>query len=126
LFANERKQLIKELIFERKNLKISELSEIFHVSDMTIHRDVKALVEEGVVEKTFGGISLVEQVTRPVKTNECGVCFRNIQERFAYQLVLTNNREESTCCSHCGLIRHKLLDNEVIEALTCIFSLIQP
>jgi DeoR family transcriptional regulator, copper-sensing transcriptional repressor len=121
MFANERQQQIKDLIYQRKTLKISELSEIFKVSDMTIHRDIKALVEEGIVDKTFGGISLIEQVSRQVSTNDCVVCYRSIQDRFSYRLILTNNRVESTCCTHCGMIRHKLLENEVIEALTSDF-----
>lgn len=121
MLANERQQQIKDLIFKRKNLKISELSEIFEVSDMTIHRDIKTLVEEGIAEKTFGGISLIEQVAKPVNTNECVVCNRSIQDRLSYRLIFTDNRVESTCCTHCGMIRHKMLENEVIEALCCDF-----
>ncbi|WP_045519551.1 DeoR family transcriptional regulator [Neobacillus niacini] len=121
MLANERQQQIKELINQRKNLKVSELSEIFHVSDMTIHRDIKPLVEEGIVEKTFGGISLIEKATRQVNNNECVVCSRRIQDRLSYRLILTNNRVESACCTHCGMIRHKLLEKEVMEALSCDF-----
>jgi DeoR family transcriptional regulator, copper-sensing transcriptional repressor len=120
MLANERQQKIKELIYQRNNLKISELSEIFRVSDMTIHRDIKALVEDGIVEKTFGGISLIEKETRQ-NTNECVVCSRSIQDRLSYRLILTNNRVESACCTHCGMIRHKLQEEYVMEALSCDF-----
>jgi len=50
----ERQTYIKELIQAENHIKISELSKRLDVSDMTIHRDVKVLIDEGVVVKTFG------------------------------------------------------------------------
>ena len=119
MLANERQQRIKELINSHKNLKISELSEILGVSDMTVHRDIKVVVEQGIVEKTFGGISLIESQVRKPNVNECVVCYRTIDQRLSCQLILTNNRVEVTCCLHCGIIRHQMLGNEVVETLCC-------
>ena len=45
MLANERQQLIRELINSQKNLRISDLSGILGVSDMTVHRDIKVLVQ---------------------------------------------------------------------------------
>ncbi|MCQ6276632.1 DeoR/GlpR transcriptional regulator [Bacillus sp. V3B] len=121
MLASERQKKIKELIVRRQSLKISELSEIFKVSEMTIHRDIKAMVESGFVEKSFGGISLVNREAKISNGNECVVCHRSINHRLSFRLILTKNRVETTCCTHCGLIRHQMLGDEVIETLCCDF-----
>ena len=87
MLACERKKQIKELIVNRKTLKISELSKIFSVSEMTIHRDIKTMVESGFIEKTFGGISLVNQEYNVSNNNECVVCHRGIN----HTMVLSIN-----------------------------------
>lgn len=116
----ERLHRIKELIHEKKNLKISELSKELGVSEMTIHRDLKPLVEEGTVIKTFGGVSLAKSVH--VDTNEtCVYCSRPIQEKMAYRLILSNNQIELACCAHCGLLRHRQLGDEVVQAICSDF-----
>ena len=71
MLANERQQLIRELINSQKNLRISDLSGILGVSDMTVHRDIKVLVEEGIIEKTFGGIRLIDLQVQKPNVNEC-------------------------------------------------------
>jgi len=101
MLANERQQLIRELINSQKNLRISDLSGILGVSDMTVHRDIKVLVEEGIVEKTFGGIRLIDLQVQKPNVNECVVCSRTIDHRLYCQLILTNNRVETACCPHC-------------------------
>lgn len=117
----ERKKRIKKLILERKNLRISDLSKEFGVSEMTIHRDVKALEEEGVLTKTFGGISLVETDANEQQKNHCTYCSRAINEKLAYRLILTNNNIEVTCCAHCGLLRQQQLGNQVVQAICSDF-----
>lgn len=118
----ERLARIKEIVLERKNVKISELSEELNVSEMTIHRDIKQLVDEGFVIKTFGGVSLAQSTYDFKKNlNVCTFCQRPVNDRFAYQLILTNNRMERTCCAHCGLLRQIQLDGQVIQAMTYDF-----
>jgi DeoR/GlpR family transcriptional regulator of sugar metabolism len=53
--AERRRQLL-EVIKTKGTAKISELSKMFHVSEMTIHRDLSYLEENGLVEKTYGGV----------------------------------------------------------------------
>ncbi|NBJ70421.1 MULTISPECIES: DeoR family transcriptional regulator [Clostridia] len=111
----ERKARIKELILQKKNLKITDLSKMFGVSEMTIHRDVKILEEEGVIQKTFGGISLVE--TEEGRQNQCVYCKRSINEKLAYRLILSNHDIEVACCAHCGLLRQQQLGDKVTQAI---------
>lgn len=112
----ERLNRIKQLIQQRKNIKITELSKELGVSEMTVHRDIKPLVEDGMVIKTFGGISLVQST--PIAPNGlCIYCSRAINEKMAYRLMLPKNKIETACCSHCGLLRHRQLEGEVVQAI---------
>src|SRR5690625_4512120 len=113
----ERRKQIEKLITEHKHLKITELSEYLRVSEMTIHRDLAPLVAEGKIIKTFGGISCAQSVHR-LKTNTCTYCNREYQKHFTYKLILKNHTTETTCCAHCGLLRHEQLADQVIQAIT--------
>lgn len=61
LLPSERQQTIKRLALEQGILRIGELAEKFHVSEMTIRRDLEMLEVAGHVERTFGGAMLSEQ-----------------------------------------------------------------
>ncbi|HLR79733.1 MAG TPA: DeoR family transcriptional regulator [Bacillota bacterium] len=114
----ERQNRIKELIKVKHHLKISELSEELGVSEMTVHRDLKPLLDEGIIMKTFGGITLVrEQPLQQSRSNECIICSRTVTERLAYRLILPNNQIEMACCAHCGLMRHRQLGDQVVQAI---------
>ncbi|QZA33800.1 DeoR family transcriptional regulator [Hydrogenibacillus sp. N12] len=113
----ERRATIRRLLFERKALKISELSAFFGVSEMTIHRDVRALVDEGIAVKTYGGIALLEphrkEASPPPSPDDgpsrCVVCGKPVNPTLAYRLLLPDGRVDVACCAHCGLIHHRRL-----------------
>jgi DeoR family transcriptional regulator, copper-sensing transcriptional repressor len=114
----ERRERIEALIRSNKTMKIAELSHELGVSEMTIHRDLKPLVEEGIIIKTFGGVSLVRSEAKDVASaNECVYCRKVINERLAYRLILTNREMEVACCAHCGLLRQQQLGNQVFQAI---------
>lgn len=119
MLASERREKIRKIIQSRHNVKISELSELLGVSEMTIHRDIKLLVEEGIAIKTFGGVSYTQKEPESIKRNgdDCVFCSRKIDRRLSYRLILPNNEVESTCCAHCGLLRHRQLGDQVIQAI---------
>src|SRR5690625_126768 len=77
----ERQNQIKKLIQEKENIKISELSKNFSVSEMTIHRDLKPLIAEGLIVKTFGGISLAQNYQSSTSQQICVYCCRDIVDR---------------------------------------------
>lgn len=112
----ERQEYIKTIINERENIKISELSKLLHVSEMTIHRDIKPIIEEGLIVKSFGGISLVKQKVEE-KEQGCIYCSKQIQDRVAFRLVCLDDRTEIACCAHCGLLRFKQLGSDVKQVL---------
>lgn len=112
----ERLHRIKEIIQAQKNVKIADLSRELGVSEMTIHRDLKQLVDEGTVIKTFGGVSLATKDQFELHTL-CIYCNKSIHEKLAYRLILPNNKTEIACCAHCGLLRHRQLGDEVTQAI---------
>lgn len=65
-----RKNKIKQLLLENKNVTVVELSDKFSVSEETIRRDLKALENEGVAKRTHGGAVLAERVSGVVNTND--------------------------------------------------------
>lgn len=114
----ERQKRIKDLIIDRNNLKISELSEILNVSEMTIHRDLKPLIDAGFIMKTFGGISLIQNDEKKDTVFEsCVFCSNNVDERQAYRIILPNNKIEVACCAHCGLLRHRQFGEDLVQAI---------
>lgn len=114
----ERQQRIKELVAMKKALKISQLSEELGVSEMTIHRDVKPLLDSGFLIKTFGGIALAPE-SPPFQTSVTGCVFCNqlVTERLAYRLILQDGTIEHACCAHCGILRHHQLGPNVTQAI---------
>nr|WP_217588596.1 DeoR family transcriptional regulator [Lentibacillus saliphilus] len=113
----ERRHRIKELIQQFKSIKISDLSTQLGVSEMTVHRDIKPLIEDGTIIKTFGGISLASN-DQTVYQNGCKLCHRTVEDRMAYRLILSNHQVETFCCAHCGILRHQQLsDEDVVQAI---------
>ena len=55
LFPAERQQRILEILREEFTIRSSNLSELLCVSEMTIRRDLDALEQSGLVERTHGG-----------------------------------------------------------------------
>ncbi|MBE3592422.1 MAG: DeoR/GlpR transcriptional regulator [Thermoanaerobacter sp.] len=66
MLAVTRKSKIKELIQEKKSVTVSELAKLFSVTEETIRRDLKALEEEGVLIRTYGGAYIDEGVQNDV------------------------------------------------------------
>ena len=58
----ERYQRIQELLRERHVVRVSTLSELLGVSEVTIRRDLEALERRGLLERTHGGAVLVQRM----------------------------------------------------------------
>ena len=63
MLALERRNLILEKLQIEKRVVVSELSELFEVSEETIRRDLEKLEKEGLVIKSYGGAVLNEDYT---------------------------------------------------------------
>lgn len=113
----ERRNQIINLIQKKQSIKISELSKLFSVSEMTIHRDLKPFIAEGLIVKTFGGVSLNHQHQFHKSEQLCTFCHQATNSKLEYRLILTDNVSEVTCCAHCGLLRHRQLGDQVEQAI---------
>src|SRR5699024_6698499 len=75
----ERINRIKEIVTDKQTIKISELSKILNVSDITIHRDLNPLIADGYLFKTFCGVMLTnEQSDKQNNTDQCVICIRTV------------------------------------------------
>ncbi|MFD2445379.1 DeoR/GlpR family DNA-binding transcription regulator [Bacillus sp. CGMCC 1.16607] len=64
-----RKNKIKELIIEKKSVTVSELTNLFKVTEETIRRDLKQLEDEGLLNRTYGGAYISDGVQNDVNVN---------------------------------------------------------
>ncbi len=58
----QRKKHISDLVRQGKSLVVKQLAKTFHVSEMTIHRDLNRLQEQGHIERTYGGVLPTEKM----------------------------------------------------------------
>ncbi len=56
--AKERRQMLLGHIIKAGSAQVDELASHFGVSRMTVHRDLDALVEQGIVRKVHGGVTM--------------------------------------------------------------------
>jgi DeoR/GlpR family transcriptional regulator of sugar metabolism len=55
VLANQRQMLIAEEVRRRGAVRVSELTELLRVSDMTVRRDLDVLASAGLIDKVHGG-----------------------------------------------------------------------
>jgi len=67
----ERRSEIIRLLEEKKAVKVSDLSQLFNVSETTIRRDLGKLAQQGLLRKTYGG-AITEEGSRSWGTLEAG------------------------------------------------------
>ncbi|MCQ6560618.1 DeoR/GlpR family DNA-binding transcription regulator [Paenibacillus mendelii] len=57
----QRRQEIFQFIFDKKTVKISELKEVFQVSEVTIRSDLDFLESEEKIERLHGGAAIIDK-----------------------------------------------------------------
>ena len=107
----DRQKNILTWLEEEGSLKVAELSKRLDVSEMTIYRDAKPLIEKKLVAKISGGLSFIPKVTR--SSNDCSFCYKEIKTRHAVQIIKHNQEMEQLCCPHCGLLRYEDIEDQV-------------
>ncbi|HBE78459.1 MAG TPA: DeoR/GlpR transcriptional regulator [Firmicutes bacterium] len=61
MFAIERLNQIKQILYEQKHIDVTTLSELLSVSEVTIRRDLDKLEKEGFLTKSYGGAVLNQE-----------------------------------------------------------------
>jgi len=113
MLAIERRDYILEKLRSRGRVQVSELSETLGVSRMTIHRDLDVLVQEGLIEKVFGGAILVGSQQQEDTIGHCAMCGRPINSRTRVVLQTQAGEQIEACCPHCALLLLETRDDLV-------------
>lgn len=111
----ERQQQILSWLEREGTLRVSEISKRLEVSEMTVYRDLKPLIDEQKISKTSNGITLVS--TSYETSSRCSYCFKDTNSRFSVQLIKRNQQVEHTCCPHCGLLRFQDIEKDVSQII---------
>ncbi|WP_284979358.1 DeoR/GlpR family DNA-binding transcription regulator [Arthrobacter sp. fls2-241-R2A-200] len=77
MFAEERQQLISELVTERGRVSVTDLAERFSITTETIRRDLAALEDSGSLRRVHGGAVPTDRLT----TREESIFERAIQRQ---------------------------------------------
>ena len=113
----KRQQQILTWLDEEGTLKVSEVSKRLGVSEMTVYRDIKPLIDQEKVLKTSNGITLVPQLQTNDSLNHCSYCYKPSSSRLVVKLIKVGHQVEHTCCAHCGLLRYQEIENEVSQII---------
>lgn len=62
--TSERRQRILQILMERGNVQVSDLSPSFNVSTVTIRNDLSFFEDQGLVTRTYGGAYLKGPATQ--------------------------------------------------------------
>jgi DeoR/GlpR family transcriptional regulator of sugar metabolism len=114
MLAGQRQLVILEEVRRRGAVRVSELTELLQVSDMTVRRDLDALASSGLVDKVHGGATIRG---RP-STDEPGFeakSHRQLEEkeaiaRAAAELVEPGQAIGLTAGTTTWRLAHRLLD----------------
>ena len=60
VLAKQRQSLILDEVRRRGGIRVSELTELLGVSDMTVRRDLDLLAGQGLLDKVHGGATAVD------------------------------------------------------------------
>ncbi|ACO04680.1 MAG TPA: HTH domain-containing protein [Persephonella sp.] len=117
-----RKEKILEILREKKEVTVKELSNIFKVSEMTIYRDIKELEKEGEIKRKHGSVLLNTKENRETLTvDTCPICEKPITRSHPYKIIVENTKVIEACCEHCGLLLHQKYADKEVSAITYDF-----
>ncbi|MDQ0198335.1 DeoR family transcriptional regulator [Neobacillus ginsengisoli] len=113
----ERRQQIVTWLNKEGSISITEISKRLNVSEMTVYRDIKPLLEESKIIKTSGGISLAPAPVIGVSAHACTYCLKESNNRHPVQIITNDLRVEQLCCPHCGILRYKDIEKDVSQII---------
>ncbi|WP_029523472.1 DeoR family transcriptional regulator [Persephonella sp. KM09-Lau-8] len=117
-----RKEKILEILREKKETSVKELSKIFGVSEMTIYRDVRELEQEGHVKRKHGAVLINDkEESESLMVDTCPICDKPITRAYPYRITIEDTKVVETCCEHCGFLLHSRYEDKKVSAITYDF-----
>lgn len=83
MFEEERLRKIVEYVHQRSRASVQELSELFHVSESTVRRDLKELEKRALLKRTHGGAVSLQNVGFEPTYSEKEDKYRDEKQRIA-------------------------------------------
>ena len=81
MFPNERLERICDLVNEKKSVRVSELSQLLDISEVTIRRDLETLAREKRLQRTHGGAVSIHPVGDEITAPELIRSNRHVEEK---------------------------------------------
>ncbi len=107
-----RQEQILDWLRHDATLTIDTLVSRLGVSVMTVHRDLDALVQAGLVQKVRGGVRLArEQAAETSAAPSCRLCGVAVRQRTAMTIQLSGGEQVHACCPHCGFLMLNAYDS---------------
>ncbi len=111
----DRQEQILGWLEKEGTLRVSDISTRLGVSEMTVYRDLKPLMDKNKIQKTSNGITAV--TNHAIPSSDCIYCLKPATSRRSVQLVKKDHTIEHACCPHCGLLRYGDIKEEVVQIL---------
>ncbi len=83
MLAQQRQQAIHEIVNRLGGVRVGDLVREFHVSDITIRRDLEALAERGLIAKVHGGATTVGRYA----TDEPGFAAKLVRQQAEKEMI---------------------------------------
>lgn len=127
MLAQERKDFITEMIQKNNVVKVTTLSEILNISEVTIRRDLKELEQAGLLRRTHGGAMKITSAAFEPRIGELErehVKEKKAIARAAYEFISNNDALIIDSSSTAALLAHliKVGDKQNITVVTNSFK----
>ena len=120
MLAIERRDYILKELRKTGRVQVSELSEALEVSRMTIHRDLDALAQEGLLKKVFGGAISTTEHNQANQIGLCAMCGRPVSVHTRVILQKNSGEHIEACCPHCATLLLETRD-DIVSGLAMDF-----
>ena len=121
MLALERRNLILEKLQTEKRVVVSELSQLYEVSEETIRRDLDKLEKEGLATKSYGGAVIKEDVSIDlpfnIRKNQNVSCKHKMSE-LAASLVKVGDLNFLDASTTAGFVAKALKEKERLTVIT--------